>query len=58
MKFVPKNPGEASENSSGGGTDGLLKEFVYMLLAYWVMIASIVIAGLVVVAAVAYFVSI
>ncbi len=54
MKFVIKDVGDASENSSGGGTDGLLKEFVTMLVAYWVMIVSIVITGLVIITAVVY----
>jgi len=58
MKFVQKNLGLTSENSSGGGTDGFLKEMLYMFLAYGAMIASVVIGGLVLVALVAWFSSI
>lgn len=47
MKFVQRDPGAATENSSGGGTDGFLKEVLYMLLAYGGMIASFVIAVIV-----------
>lgn len=42
MKFEPKDQGVASENSSGGGTEGLLKELFYMLLAYWGMSVGVI----------------
>lgn len=42
MKFVFKDPGETSENSSGGGTGGFLKEVVVMILAYWLMVLTII----------------
>lgn len=47
MKFVQRDPREAAENSSGGGTDGFLREVLYMLLAYAGMIASFVITVIV-----------
>jgi hypothetical protein len=49
MKFVQKDRGESSENSSGGGLDGFFKEIGTMFLAYMGMIVSMVIAGLVIV---------
>jgi len=49
MKFVQKDRGESSENSSGGGLDGFFKELGSMFLAYMGMIISMVLAGLVIV---------
>jgi len=57
MKFVLKDPGKASENSSGGGTEGILRELLYMFLAYGGMIFGIFISGLVIVVLVVWFVS-
>lgn len=37
MKFVPKDPGPSSENSSGGGLENFLKEAALMLAAHWVL---------------------
>jgi hypothetical protein len=37
VKFVPRDPGESSENSSGGGLDGFLQEAALMLAAHWVL---------------------
>lgn len=37
MKFVPKDPGESSDNSSGGGLEGFLKEAALMFAAHWVL---------------------
>ncbi len=37
MKFVPKDPGPSSENSSGGGLEGFFKEAALMLAAHWVL---------------------
>ena len=37
MKFVPRDPGESSENSSGGGFEGFLQEAALMLAAHWVL---------------------
>jgi len=46
VKFVPKDPGPAADNSSGGGIDGFIKEAAIMLAANWVlgMVISLVIA--------------
>ncbi|GEM_PF-6762575 len=54
MKFVSKDLGMTSENSSGGGTEGLLMEVLYMFLAYWGMIAFLVVGGFITAAALAY----
>ena len=52
MKFVIKDPGDASENSSGGGTNGLLKELFYMFLAYLGMSMAVFVSIFVVIVAV------
>lgn len=57
MKFVFKDLGAASENSSGGGTEGILRELLYMFLAYGGMIFGIFISGLAVVVLVVWFFS-
>jgi len=44
MKFVVKERGQTSENSSGGGTEGVLKEMFLVVLAYAAVIVSILVA--------------
>lgn len=56
MHFVPKDRGESSENSSGGGTQGILKELFYMLLTYGVMIGVMILVGLLTVGFISLFI--
>jgi len=41
MKFVLKDRGETAENSSGGGSVGVLKETVFVVLAYVAMFLAL-----------------
>ena len=58
MKFVLKDSGEASENSSGGGIEGVLRELLYMFIAYWGMIFGVFGSGLVIIVLVVWFFSV